>query len=476
MHGYTYCLIPCKNERRDIMRQFVFWTGVYNVILGQCTRNLAHDLKGYQIGHMRIHAYRRLALLLFGFFIAGLLISCAEPPPYKAIPAPVTSASGETELAEVLNSIRLEERLPGLAAAIIVDGKLFSAAAVGVREIGTKNWLTVNDKFLIGSCAKAFTATTAAILVEEGRLGWQTTIRDAFPDMEMLPEYENITLVQLLSHRAGLPKNLKEGKASWLIDYGFDEKRGTTPEIMRLQYLEKTVQNKLINPPGKVIHYSNSGYILAGAILEKITGQTYESLREEKIFQPLGITTAGYGIPADTEPMTQPWGHVWDLSSSFHVYKSDCPIFLSPAGHIHMSIKDWAKFIIVHLNSDPSDKTKLLKSSSLQFLHTPPDSAEWDFSFKERMSSKFFGYGYLNSNYALGWFTKEKDKGYDLIYHGGRGFAFNAMVLADLKTKNAILLVTNTEVSHVHPTVQNLLMIKKIKEHYSKQVELPFTN
>jgi CubicO group peptidase (beta-lactamase class C family) len=141
-----------------------------------------------------------------------------------------------------------------------------------------------------------------------------------------------------------------------------------------------------------------------------------------------------------------------------------------------MSIKDWAKFIIVHLNSDPSDKAQLLKSSSLQFLHTPPDSAELDFSFKERMGSKFFGYGFLNSNYALGWFTKEKDKGYDLIYHGGRGFAFNAMVLADLKTKNAILLVTNTEVSHVHPTVQNLLMIKKIKEHYSKQVELPFTN
>jgi len=459
------------------MRQFVFRTGVYNILLGQCIRNLAHDLKGYQIGHMRIHAHRRLALLLFGFFlVVGLLISCEKPPPYKAIPATVTKDSGETELAEVLNSIRLEERLPGLAAAIIVDGKLFSAAAVGVREIGTKNWLTVNDKFLISSCAKAFTATTAAILVEEGRLGWQTTIRDAFPDMEMLSEYENISLVQLLSHRAGLPKNLKKGKISWLIDYGFDEKRGSAPEIMRLQYLEQTVQNKLISPPGKVIHYSNSGYILAGAILEKVTGQTYESLREEKIFQPLGITTAGYGIPADTEPMTQPWGHVWDLSSSFHVYKSEYPNFMAPTGYLYLSIKDWAKFINVHLNSDSSDKTKLLKSSSLQFLHTPPNSAEWDFSFKERMGSKFFGYGYLNSNYALGWFSKEKNKNYDLIYHGGRGLAFNAMVLADLKTKNAILLVTNTEVAHVHPTVQSLLMIKKIKEHYSKQVELPFTN
>lgn len=363
-----------------------------------------------------------------------------------------------------------------MAAAIIIDSKLHSAAAVGVRETGTDNWLTVNDKFMIGSCTKAFTATTAAILVEEGRLSWKTTIRDAFPNLNMLPEYENITIQQLLSHRAGLPTNLKEG-TTWLTDYGFDKNRGSAPEILRLQYLEQTVQNKLISPPGKVIHYSNSGYILAGAILEKIAGRTYEELLEEKIITPLDLATAGYGPPAALEPTSQPWGHYWDKSkNSFVALKVDYPNFFAPIGYIHMSIKDWAKFIIVHLNSDPSDKTKLLKSSSLQFLHTPPDSEELDFSFKERMLSKFFGYGFLNSNYALGWFTKEKNKSYDLFYHGGRGLAFNAMVLVDLKTKNAILLVTNTEVSHVHPTGQNLLMIKKIKEHYSKQVELPFTN
>ena len=249
---------------------------------------------------------------------------------------PVTQESGEPDFAELLNSIRLEERLPGLAAAIIVDGKLFSAAAVGVRETGTKNWLTVNDKFLIGSCAKAFTATTAAILVEEGQLNWKTTLRDVFPDLDMLPEYENITVEQLLSHRAGLPKNLKEGKASWLIDYEFDKKRGSSPEILRLQYLEKTLQSPLINPPGQVIHYSNSGYLLVGAILEKIAGQTYESLRAEKIFQPLDIKTAGYGIPADSGASSQPWGHVWDLSSSFIVYRSDYPNFFAPTGYLHL--------------------------------------------------------------------------------------------------------------------------------------------
>ena len=402
-----------------------------------------------------MHIKRRLVLILLGLVFIGFLLACSISPPYEAIPAPITQESGDTDLAELLNSIRIEERLPGLAAAIIVDGKLHSAAAVGVRETGTNNWLTVNDKFLIGSCAKAFTATTAAILVEEGRLSWQTTIRDAFPDLNMLPEYENITLEQLLSHRAGLPKNLKEGKASWLIDYGFDEKRGSSPEIHRLQYLEKTLQSQLIDPPGQVMHYSNSGYILAGAILEKIAAQTFESLRAEKLFQPLGITTAGYGIPADSEPTSQPWGHVWDLSSSFIVYKSNYPNFLAPTGYLHLSIEDWAKFILAHLDTYPEENHKLLKANTLKRLHTPPDAEESD-------------------NYALGWFTKKTDEGHILIYHGGRGLSFNAHVIADLKTKSALLLVTNTEVGHTHPQSQILKMHKKIKKYYSDRFELPF--
>ena len=402
-----------------------------------------------------MHIKKRLTSILLAFVCIVFLLACEKSPPYDAIPAPVTKESGDTDLAELLNSIRLEERLPGLAAAIIVDGKLHSAAAVGVREAGTNNFLTVYDKFLIGSCAKAFTATTAAILVEEGRLSWQTTIRDAFPDLNMLPEYENITLEQLLSHRAGLPKNLKEGKASWLIDYGFDEKRGSSPEILRLQYVEETLQSQLINTPGLIMKYSNSGYVLAGAILEKIAGQTYESLRAEKLFQPLGITTAGYGIPADLVPASQPWGHVWDLSTSFIVYKSNYPNFLAPTGYLHLSIEDWAKFILVHLDTYPEENHKLLKANTLKRLHTPPDAEESD-------------------NYALGWFTKKTDEGHNLIYHGGRGLCFNAHVIADLKTKSALLLVTNAEVGHTHPQSQILKMHKKIKEYYLDRFELPF--
>ena len=84
--------------------------------------------------------------------------------------------------------------------------------------------------------------------------------------------------------------------------------------------------------------------------------------------------------------------------------------------------------------------------------------------------------GPVSDNYALGWFTKINEEGHLLIFHGGRGLCFNALVAADLNTKNALLLVTNTEVGHIHPQSQILKMHKKLKEYYSDRFELPYLN
>jgi CubicO group peptidase (beta-lactamase class C family) len=395
-------------------------------------------------------------------FMTIYLSGCAVSPVPKVAPAPITKHSGDTELATLIESIRMKEGLTALAAAIIINGRIYSVAAVGIREYGTDNWVTVNDKFLISSCTKAFTATLAAMLIEEGLMNWRTTIREVFPDLEMLSEYDNITIYQLLSHRAGLPKNFKSGQPTWSIDYEFDERRGSTPEVYRLQYLEKTLQKELISPPGERVHYSNSGYILAGAMIEKMTGRTIEELWFEKIFKPLGISTAGYGPPAALEPKNQPWGHYWNKStSSFVPYKADYPNFMGPTGYMHIALEDWAKFILIHLDSYPLNKERLLKPSTLRKLHTPPDSAMWDIDIN------------LGLNYALGWFTKQGEDGHSLIWHGGRGFDFNAQVVADLNKKNAILIVSTSEVPHIHPQTHLLRISKKIKKHYSEKIELP---
>jgi CubicO group peptidase (beta-lactamase class C family) len=123
-------------------------------------------------------------------FVSLALSGCATAP------AAISYRSGDANLAGLLESIRMKERLPALAAAVIIDGKIASTAAVGTRKTGTRNWVTVDDKFLIASCSKAFTAALSAVLVENGRLDWDTTIRSAFPDLDMRGEYENVTLIQ----------------------------------------------------------------------------------------------------------------------------------------------------------------------------------------------------------------------------------------------------------------------------------------
>ncbi len=399
--------------------------------------------------------------LLLGCILLCLM-GCRTSQSPEVKPAPITKLSGDSELARLIESIRVKEGLIALASGIIYNGRIHSIAAVGTRKCGTDNWVTVKDKFLIGSCTKAFTATLAAMLVEEGLIDWQTTIREVFPDIKMLSEYEKITIYQLLSHRAGLPKNLKGGQSTWTIHYGFDPNRGSTPEIYRLQYLEKTVQQKMSYPPGERVHYSNGGYILAGAIIEKKIGRSIDELWKERILDPLGISSAGYGPAAAIDPHNQPWGHYWDKSTdSFVAYKADYPNFMSPAGYMHISIEDWAKFILVHLDSYPLNKKKLLKPSSLKKLHEPMDSAKWDIDIN------------LGLNYALGWFTKINEDGHSLIWHGGRGFAFNAQVVVDLNQKCAILLVSTSESPHMHPQTHLLRISKKIKGYFSGKIELP---
>ena len=94
---------------------------------------------------------------LFKFFLCTCLFGCTFAS------APINASSGNSTLAGLLESIRVEERLPSLAAAVIIDGNIHAAAAVGTRKFGTENWVTVKDSFLIASCSKAFTATLAAI-------------------------------------------------------------------------------------------------------------------------------------------------------------------------------------------------------------------------------------------------------------------------------------------------------------------------
>ena len=285
----------------------------------------------------------------------------------------------------------------GMVAAVLRGERIIAQGAAGVRKRGTAERITLDDLFLLNSCTKPMTATLVAMLVEESKLNWTTTLGELFADTvkPMHPAWEKVTLPQVLAHRAGLrfdPDGLARVFRMLRAPYA-SLRRG--PELMRpprarlgtvpqqrLEIARQALSRPPGIPPDTKYWYSNEGYILAGAVLEHLTGSAWEDLMRERLFQPLGISTGGFGPPGAAGKTDQPWGH-----SSFVGKPIDpgspaaqFPWYYGPAGTAHMTITDWAKFIGLHLRGDPANphcQAALLKLDTFAELHAVAPTATY---------------------------------------------------------------------------------------------------
>ncbi len=281
----------------------------------------------------------------------------------------ILRAYGQTSLTadttQALEVLRKKYNLPALAVVVVKDGKICDRAAVGIRKEGDPTPVTIDDQFHIGSCTKSMTATLAAMLIEDGTLRWDTTIAEVFPEWKgkMDKQYENVTLQQLLTHRGGVPAEAPP--AAWSRAW---QQHGTPVEQRRefiLSVLEKPPQAA----PGTKFVYSNQGYAIAGAMLEKLAGKPWENLITERLFQPLHMDSAGFGPPGKTGAVDQPWGHT-RKGAVTTPSQTDNPPAISPAGRVHCTLQDLARYTIFHLQRGKTNG--LLKPESLAKLHTPP--------------------------------------------------------------------------------------------------------
>src|SRR5687768_8850550 len=188
----------------------------------------------------------------------------------------------------------------GMVAAVLRGGRIIAQGAAGVRERGSAGRITLDDQFHLGSCTKAMTATLVAMLVEEGRLNWTTTLGELFAGTvrPMHTAWEKVTLRQVLAHRAGL-RHEPGGVVQVLKELVGRPPRaplGTLPQ-QRLEIVRQALSRRPGITPDTRYWYSNVGYILAGAALEQLTGRAWEELMRERLFGPLGISTGGFGPP-----------------------------------------------------------------------------------------------------------------------------------------------------------------------------------
>ncbi len=324
-----------------------------------------------------------------------LELASAAPLAFWVLPLGVTAAESAgtsasdqyTDLSSLLTPVRDEHKLPALAAAAMVNGKVMAAGAVGLRKADTPQSVTLEDEFHIGSCTKAMTATIAGMLVEKGKLHWKSTLAEIFPERvkTMNQSFRGVTLELLLTHRSGAPANSS--------DYGFPDE----PMIQRrLEYMDSVIDHPPAWKPGARFLYSNAGYVIAGAMLERVTGTVWEDLMRERIFEPLGMASAGFGPPSQPNAVDQPWGHVWEDDRFIPRY-GDNPAPLGPAGTVHCAILDYLKFADLHtsLGTRPPG---LIKPETVRRLHRPP----------------------RGGNYAMGWVVVPRDwaKGLALTHAG----------------------------------------------------------
>ena len=396
---------------------------------------------------------------LVSSFLLMHLTGCAITP------APISDKSGDYEFAQLLEKIRQKEKLPAIAGSVIIDGDIYAKAAVGTRKYGTENWVAIDDKFLIGSCGKAFTATLAAILIKEGLLQWDTSVKEVFPEIKMHPEWESITIQHLLTNRSGYADdpNSKLLPNDQIMPLWHDN---NPPMDMRNSYMKIAINIKPRHPPNEVVVYANSGFLVAGVMLETVSNEPFENLMQEKLFNPLALNTAGYGSPATIDPISQPYGHFANSP-----IKKDFPDYISPMGNVAISIGDWSKFVLFHLNASQQHiNPGLLNSATLQKLHTPPNSATWVISGLESWIAKtIYGLDLKTFSYAFGWATKKESEGNYLLFHDGQGSSFSARVEADPKSKSAILIVTNARVD-----LDRLKEAAKItRKYYAEKTNLP---
>ena len=309
-----------------------------------------------------------------------------------------------------LREYREEYGIPGMAAVVVTSESFLSIATDGVRKLGEPDSIQVDDRFHIGSNTKALTSFVAGALVEKGMISWNTRILDVFPEfLESSKDvYRDKTLRDLLSHRARIMPFTSGPEFAML-----PECEGSKSERRRAFAGWLLEQEPIEMDTVRGYVYSNAGYAIAAAMLEKVTGKSWEELMVEELFVPLGID-GRFGWPA-YEDAEQPWGHYYETDSQ-RVFPHDphdeyqLPDIASAAGDVSLSILDYGKFLQANLIG-LSGKDKVLTGATYEFLHPCVDSM---------------------MQYGRGWGLREHE-GYKVSRHNGSAGTFycTALVFRD---------------------------------------------
>ena len=236
-----------------------------------------------------------------------------------------------------LDSLMTKYNIPGVALAIVTKDSILYMGGLGYADIESQKPVDAHTLFRVGSISKSFVALGILKMVEEGKLSLQTPVKEICPALKIDNPWEEthlLRVVHLLEHTGGL-------NDPHFNDYYLEG----DPEIPLMEGLKVSKHYlKLRWPPGQYRSYSSAGYMLAGIIIEKITGQKFEDYLKKEILRPIGMTKSTFRLNTETEKfLARGYKANYQPSKFWHTYSR-------PAGSMISAASDMAKFLQFMLN------------------------------------------------------------------------------------------------------------------------------
>jgi beta-lactamase class C len=289
-------------------------------------------------------------------------------------------------------------RVPGMALAIVKDGRVLTARGYGTTDVDTGEGVGAHTVFRLASLSKAFAGTVTGMLVSEGALRWDSRVADFMPELQLSQPgaAQRLTVAEVLSHRVGLTHNA--------YDRMIEDGVGYRSVVQKLAYAPMTCA------PGECYAYQNVAFSLVGDVVFAATGRFYSEAVTGRIFKPLGMDDASYGL--DGIRASQSWARPHVRSRRGWV-SLDAPkptyYRIAPAAGVNASISDMAQWLIAQTGHRPD----VLPAPLLATLHAPVVSTPG-----ETRGSSWRRARLEHAGYGIGWRVYDY-AGHRVVYHGG---------------------------------------------------------
>ncbi|NNE68130.1 MAG: serine hydrolase [Pyrinomonadaceae bacterium] len=310
----------------------------------------------------------------------------------------------DAKLAEIdayAQKAHVDWNVPGMAVAIVKDGKVVFAKGYGIKKLGGNDKVDADTVFAIASNSKAFTTASIAMLIDEGKIGgWDDKVSKYLPDFELYDPYvtKSLTIRDLVSHRVGL--DTFSGDLLW-----YETTYSTDEVLKRLRHLKPTRGFR------SGFGYQNLMFTAAGKIVEKVSGKSWGEFVKERILKPLDMkntTTSVKDVKGNAAwPHNESGGN--GLRALTHRGNVDGA---APAAALNSSVNDVAKWLRMQLASGKSGDKQMISEKNMWEMHQPAVLLQ-----VSPGAARFYGSKHFDT-YGLGWAVWDY-RGRKVVSHGG---------------------------------------------------------